>query len=271
MIAPYAYRQGDRGRVVRDVQAKVGAKVDGVFGPKTEAAVRDYQAKAKLTVDGVAGPKTLESMGLELVAGVDVSHHNGAVDWERVAGAGVAFAWAKASEGQTYRDKTCRTNVDGARANLVRVGVYHFARPEGSLADAEAEARNLAAAIGGLGPLDLPPVLDIESNPQKLTGPAIVAWCARFLEVATALVGRKPVVYTFPGFLPLLATGDELAAFPLWIARLTSGKDPGPVAPWQTWAAWQYQIGPVPGCPTMTDRNWLAGGRAGLDALCAAP
>jgi len=271
IVAPYTYRQGDRGRVVRDVQAKVGAKVDGLFGPKTDAAVRAYQAANGLAVDGIAGPKTLAAMGCELVAGIDVSHHNGAVDWAKVAGAGVAFAWSKASEGQTYRDKTARTNVSGARANGVKVGVYHFARPEGSLADAEGEARNLSSAMATLGALDLPPVLDIESNPQKLTGAALVAWCARFCEVTTALVGRRPVIYTFVGFLPLLATGDELAGFPLWIARLSSGNDPGPVAPWTTWTAWQQQIGPVPGCPTPTDRNWLAGGRAGLDALCAAP
>ena len=35
-----------------------GFVVDGVFGPKTEAAVKDIQQDAGLTVDGVVGPQT---------------------------------------------------------------------------------------------------------------------------------------------------------------------------------------------------------------------
>src|SRR5438094_10302039 len=33
-------------------------QIDGVFGPKTEAAVRSFQQGAGLTVDGIVGPQT---------------------------------------------------------------------------------------------------------------------------------------------------------------------------------------------------------------------
>jgi peptidoglycan hydrolase-like protein with peptidoglycan-binding domain len=47
------------GRQVQLLQKALGnVKVDGVFGPETEAAVRSFQASAGLTVDGVVGPQT---------------------------------------------------------------------------------------------------------------------------------------------------------------------------------------------------------------------
>jgi hypothetical protein len=38
--------------------------VDGVKGPRTEAALREFQKRAGLTVDGLVGPKTLKALGL---------------------------------------------------------------------------------------------------------------------------------------------------------------------------------------------------------------
>lgn len=54
---------GSRGDQVKKVQEVVGAQpVDGIFGPKTEAAVRAWQAANDLHVDGVVGPKTWAEM-----------------------------------------------------------------------------------------------------------------------------------------------------------------------------------------------------------------
>jgi peptidoglycan hydrolase-like protein with peptidoglycan-binding domain len=49
---------GSEGRQVRLLQQALGIKVDGVFGPETEAAVRSFQASRGLSVDGVVGPIT---------------------------------------------------------------------------------------------------------------------------------------------------------------------------------------------------------------------
>jgi peptidoglycan hydrolase-like protein with peptidoglycan-binding domain len=49
---------GGEGRQVQLLQAALGIKVDGIFGPETEEAVRSFQASKGLTVDGVAGPQT---------------------------------------------------------------------------------------------------------------------------------------------------------------------------------------------------------------------
>jgi peptidoglycan hydrolase-like protein with peptidoglycan-binding domain len=50
---------GSEGRQVQLLQKALGTvKVDGVFGPETEAAVRSFQASSGLSVDGVVGPQT---------------------------------------------------------------------------------------------------------------------------------------------------------------------------------------------------------------------
>jgi peptidoglycan L-alanyl-D-glutamate endopeptidase CwlK len=49
---------GCRGNSVKLVQAKVGVKADGIFGPMTEKAVKNFQKKNGLSTDGKVGPKT---------------------------------------------------------------------------------------------------------------------------------------------------------------------------------------------------------------------
>jgi putative chitinase len=55
-------RRGSKGAAVKKMQAKLGLKADGDFGPGTEAALKKWQAAHKLTADGVAGPKTLAKL-----------------------------------------------------------------------------------------------------------------------------------------------------------------------------------------------------------------
>lgn len=53
-------RRGDRGELVKRIQAAVGVEPDGRFGPNTEAAVRTFQRAHDLVPDGIVGPKTWE-------------------------------------------------------------------------------------------------------------------------------------------------------------------------------------------------------------------
>ena len=64
-----ALKNGSRGKEVSDLQELLEAagfspgKIDGIFGPKTEAALRAYQAANDLTVDGIYGKDTAASFG----------------------------------------------------------------------------------------------------------------------------------------------------------------------------------------------------------------
>lgn len=68
---PPVLKRGDRGRDVvllqralRDNGGHYDAKIDGDFGPKTEAAVLSFQSASALLADGIVGPSTRRALGL---------------------------------------------------------------------------------------------------------------------------------------------------------------------------------------------------------------
>ncbi len=149
--------------------------------------------------------------------GIDVSNHQGRIDWQKVAADGVAFAWVKATEGRTYTDVTFLRNLLAAREAGVPVGVYHYARPDNN--SPEAEADHFLSAIGDVEPGDLLPVLDFETDAPRLSGAAMTQWAARWLELVTAGIGIRPVFYSYPYFITgQMAGAKALAGDKLWLA-----------------------------------------------------
>jgi peptidoglycan hydrolase-like protein with peptidoglycan-binding domain len=64
-------RRGAEGDEVTDLQTSLAAlaiavDIDGIFGPKTEAAVKHFQLAYGLDADGIAGPKTLSLLEEEV-------------------------------------------------------------------------------------------------------------------------------------------------------------------------------------------------------------
>lgn len=92
------------------------------------------------------------------VRGIDVSNHNGNIDWQQVAQDGYKFAYIKASEGRGHRDNSFRRNATQARQAGLLVGAYHFFRKNRSGLE---QAKNFVRAVEGVK-LDLPLVIDIE-------------------------------------------------------------------------------------------------------------
>ena len=69
-VTPARLRKGARGEAVEALQRALRdagdytGRIDGDFGPMTDAAVRAFQARRGLDVDGVAGPDTFDALGL---------------------------------------------------------------------------------------------------------------------------------------------------------------------------------------------------------------
>ena len=60
-------RKGDQNHPVKTLQYLLRARghtvtVDGIFGPKTDAAVRGFQQQKGLAVDGIVGPVTWRAL-----------------------------------------------------------------------------------------------------------------------------------------------------------------------------------------------------------------
>lgn len=94
------------------------------------------------------------------VAGIDVSKHNGEIDFDQVRDDDYQFVFIKASEGKTYKDDAFDRNYQAARQAGLKVGAYHFFRKNRT---GQEQAENLLGAIGGR-PLDLPLVIDLEDD-----------------------------------------------------------------------------------------------------------
>jgi lysozyme len=200
-----------------------------------------------------------------VITGIDVSHHQGVVDWAKVRGDGHAFAFVKATEGSTMIDPRFADNARRAAAAGLLVGAYHFARPDGD--DAADECGHFLRTIGALRDvLTLPPVLDLEAGTGDLT-----VWAATFL-AAVERTGRVPMLYSYGPFIRqhINRRANALAAYPLWLAAYVSAP-PQPPAPWSAWSFWQHSSdGRVSGVVGRCDVNRYPGTLDELHQLAGA-
>ncbi|MFE3546455.1 glycoside hydrolase family 25 protein [Nocardia sp. NPDC059177] len=195
-------------------------------------------------------------------SGPDVSswqHVDGRmIDWHAVRAAGHQFAMVKATEGLHYVNPYFVPDSILMRTAGVARGTYHYARPE--LPPEPQAALYAATVLGQNGPLDLPPVLDLETS-GGLSPAALVDWTHRYLNALQALTGRTPIIYTYPHFWET-AMGDSSAfhRYPLWIADYRGNPEPEVPGDWPAWTFWQTtDRGSVPGIGGATDVNVYSG------------
>jgi len=198
------------------------------------------------------------------VWGLDVSHHQGPIDWAAVsAEPRIRFAYIKATEGGDFADPLFEQNWRAARRAGLKVGPYHFfsfCRP------AADQARNFLARV----PRDadaLPPALDLEygGNCRTVPAPATVQReVATWLEAVERELGRRPVIYVTAETYGAYLRRSNLR-YPVWIRDVVSEPDLGEDAPW---AFWQFHNrGRVAGIERHVDLNVFRGDRGKLDGM----
>ena len=197
--------------------------------------------------------------------GIDVSHHQGEIDWNRVAAANKRFAFLKASDGRAFVDPMYGLNRARAMAAGIRVGAYHFARPDDRSGDARAEADHFVATAT-IADGDLPPVLDLERS-GDLSVSALRRWVRQFLDRIHERTGVRGAIYASPSFWSRYLNGTTWFAAngyrTMWVAHWTSAGRPNvPATDWAGfgWTFWQTTSnGAVDGIVGRVDLDRFAG------------
>lgn len=175
------------------------------------------------------------------VRGIDVSGHNGDVDWTKVRAAGVKFTYCKTSEGEDWVDSSwTKARVDSLRRSGVEFGPYHYLRPRAGRSGAvEARFFIKTATAAGWRKGDLLPVLDFEESALPPT--ETIKYLKQAVDEVKRLTGKAPIIYTGGPFWA--ANGGDrsnLGCEHVWLAAYVT--DPAPYVPaaWKQWTIWQY-------------------------------
>ena len=171
------------------------------------------------------------------IRGIDVSHFQGTINWQKVAASNVAFAYTKATDSVGFKDTHFTANYDGMKSNGILRGAYHFFRPK---ADAKAQADSFLHVVKELKPGDMPPTLDVEKDDGK--SPAVIIKGVQvWLDEVEKALGRTPIIYTFGNFWNTkLAGTSEFSEHPLWIAHYTSKPKPIMAKGFSKFTIWQF-------------------------------
>jgi lysozyme len=217
-------------------------------------------------INGAARASRKEAgMDNPCLKGIDVSHFQGQIDWPSVARQGIAFAYAKASEGSGVTDPQFGVNYAAMRAAGIARGAYHFLHAD---VDAGVQARHFLSVLGSAQPGDLPPMLDVETACGLQCAAIDSAALAWLTEVGQAL-GCTPLLYSSLAFWNSnLAGCPALCAYPLWIAEYTSAA--APVLPHgvSTYTIWQHaQTGRLDGIAGAVDLDLFNGSAQALAQL----
>lgn len=192
--------------------------------------------------------------------GIDVSKYQGNIDWDKVAAAGVEYAFIRVgirgygAEGNIVADDMFARNVQGAKQAGIKVGVYFFTQ-----ATTVEEAREEAAfVLEQIAPyeIDYPVVCDVEkvsaqgARMNALTPAQRTDVVIAFLE-AIKEAGYTPMLYANMEMLSVMLEIERLESYDKWYANFGSEM----YFPYD-YAVWQYsETGTVDGIEGDVDLN----------------
>lgn len=187
------------------------------------------------------------------IKGIDVSHHNGTVDWDKVKADGIKFAILRCGYGRKnvrQIDKQFERNYRECKRVGIPVGVYHYSyakNPE----DARLEADFMLELIAGKQ-FEYPVIFDIEDKGQEAFGKDMltkitIAFCEK-IEAA----GYYVSIYSNPDWFINKLDTERLKPYDKWLAHWVSTPKWGN----EFGGLWQYtDSGKVNGIETKVDMN----------------
>lgn len=189
--------------------------------------------------------------------GIDVSKHNGSIDWNAVKNSGVSYVIIRCgyrgySTGVLIEDPKFRSNIKGAKAAGLKVGVYVFSQAVNEV-EAVEEASMAVSLASGYG-LDYPIFIDVEGSGGRGDGVSRdmrTAVCKAFCATVQNSGYSAGIYANKTWFNEKISTGS-LTGYKIWLAQYASA----PTYTATRYDMWQYSSkGRVSGIKGDVDMN----------------
>lgn len=192
--------------------------------------------------------------------GIDVSHYQGKIDWEKVEkiqdSFPVSFVFVRATAGTIKVDRQFRKNWELSQSKGFIRGAYHYYRPnENSLFQADNFIKTVQLQKG-----DLPPVLDIEDIPRIQSMDSLKLGLRKWLRRVGQHYGVKPIIYSGESFYNEHLY-NEFSEYTCWVANYNYHVEYID----NDWGFWQFtDKGSVYGIKEFVDINIFNGSKKEL-------
>lgn len=154
-----------------------------------------------------------------MIKGIDVSKHNGEIDWSKVKSDGIDFAILRAGFGKydNQKDEFFEENYKSAVKNNISLGAYLYSYAK-SVEDAKREAKTFIKWLEGKK-FDMPVIYDVEEKAQAQYGKEFVssiikAFCEE-MEKAGYYVG----VYSSKSWFDNYIDDECKKRYDCWVAQ----------------------------------------------------
>lgn len=178
--------------------------------------------------------------------GIDVSHHQGHINWSEVAKdkkADISFVYIKATDGSSHVDTRYEHNAMKAKEEGFYVGLYHFFTMS---SDPKKQFENFKKALSKVD-YDLIPLIDVETYGRK-TGKELVANLKVFVKLVEKEYKVKPLIYPNMSIYKYWLK-DSFSDYPFYLPVYRT------IPPVEPYVLWQYtEKGSVKGFKAGTDR-----------------
>ncbi len=190
------------------------------------------------------------------VMGIDISKHNGTVDWNAVKNAGVEFVilrcgYRGSASGVLVEDEKFRTNIKGATAAGLKVGIYFFSQAVNEMEAVEEASLTLSLIKGHK--ISYPVYIDVEAANGRADGlsaaertKVVRAFCETVRDS-----GYTAGVYSNKNWFAEKMDTGAFGNYRIWLAQYTE-------SPTYTgrYEMWQYSSrGTIPGIKGDVDLN----------------
>lgn len=194
------------------------------------------------------------------IHGLDISHHQDEIDWNKLDKRYSQFIFIKATEGATHKDSRFEEYRTQARAHNIPVGAYHFFT---FCKSGKEQAINFMETVP-IDSCDLPPAIDLEfdGNCNKANHKENLLYeITEYIDIIETYYNKRVIIYATSEFYKKYIA-NNFKDNPIWFRNVYSKPK---LENNRQWSFWQYtNRGRISGINSFVDINTWAGTRKGF-------